>query len=132
VLGVCLRTLQFLGYHVLIRIVDRVSRLPRDGVQPKVKRRLWENLDLNAQVGAFVLELKQAKGPRPRVSRKTRAAQLFAYLLPYGYSGRKARREAETVACPQSVRSRPDGPPRPTSSRPVGSRLCGGPRAGGP
>ena len=78
--------LQFLGYHVLIRIVDRVSRLPRGGVQPEGERLLRENLALKAQVRALVLELKQAKGPRPRVSLRTRAAQVFAYLLTRGDS----------------------------------------------
>ncbi|RMG26464.1 MAG: hypothetical protein D6724_01775, partial [Armatimonadetes bacterium] len=79
-------TLQFLGYHVLIRIVDRVSRLPRSDVQPEVERLLRENLALKAQVRALVLELKRAKGPRPRVSMRTRAAQVFAYLLTRGDS----------------------------------------------
>lgn len=75
------RTLQFLVFHALIRGVDRVSRLPRSGVQPEVERLLRENLALKAQVRALVLELKSERGSRPKVSMRTRAAQVFAYLL---------------------------------------------------
>ena len=78
------RTIQFLVLHALICIVDRVSRLPRGGVQPEVERLLRENLALKAQVRALVLELKRERGPRPRVSMRTRAAQVFAYLLTRG------------------------------------------------
>ena len=78
------RTVQFLVYHVLISLVDRVSRLPRGGVQPEVARLLRENLALKAQVRALVLELKSQRGSRPTVSLRTRAAQVFAYLLTRG------------------------------------------------
>jgi len=79
-------TIQFLTYHALVRVVDHVSRLPRDGVQPEVQRLLRENLALKAQVRALVLELKSAQGARPKVSLRTRAAQVFAYLLTRGDS----------------------------------------------
>lgn len=77
-------TFQFLVFHALVRVVDRVSRLPRSGVQPEVERLLRENLALKAQVRALVLELKAERGARPKVSMRTRAAQVFAYLLTRG------------------------------------------------
>jgi transposase len=83
-LSLVFRTFEFLVYHLLISIVDRVSRLPRGGVQPEVGRLLRENLALKAQVRALVLELKREHGARPKVSLRTRAAQVFAYLLTRG------------------------------------------------
>jgi len=77
-------TIQFLVFHLLIRVVDRVSRLPRSGMQPEVERLLRENLALKAQVRTLVLELKSERGGRPKVSLRTRAAQVFAYLLTRG------------------------------------------------
>jgi len=83
-LSLIIKTTQFFVYHLLIVIVDRVSRLPRSGVQPEVERILRENLALEAQVRALVLELKSERGARPKVSLRTRAAQVFAYLLTRG------------------------------------------------
>ena len=83
-LSLIIKTTQFLVYHLLIVVVDRVSRLPRSGVQPEVERLLRENLALKAQVRALVLELKSERGARPKVSLRTRAAQVFAYLLTRG------------------------------------------------
>ncbi len=85
-LALAFRSVQFLVFHALVRIVDRVSRLPRSGVQPEVERLLRENLALKAQVRALVLELKRERGSRPKVSMRTRAAQVFAYLLTRGDS----------------------------------------------
>ncbi len=85
-LSLIIKTTQFLVYHLLIVVVDRVSRLPRSGVQPEVERILHENLALKAQVRALVLELKSERGARPKVSLRTRAAQVFAYLLTRGDS----------------------------------------------
>ncbi len=82
--GLAFSTFQFLVFHGLVRVVDRVSRLPRGGVQPEVERLLRENLALKAQVRALVLELKRERGSRPKVSLRTRAAQVFAYLLTRG------------------------------------------------
>jgi len=79
-------TFQLVVFHTLVLVVDRVSRLPRSGVQPEVERILRENLALKAQVRALVLELKSERGSRPRVSLRTRAAQVFAYLLTRGDS----------------------------------------------
>ncbi|OGQ95961.1 MAG: hypothetical protein A2284_11510 [Deltaproteobacteria bacterium RIFOXYA12_FULL_61_11] len=83
-ISLAFRSLQFFVYHLLIVVVDRVSRLPRSGVQPEVERILRENLALKAQVRALVLELKSERGARPKVSLRTRAAQVFAYLLTRG------------------------------------------------
>ena len=80
------RTTQFIAYHLLISTVDRISRLPRNSNPPEVMRLLRENIALKAQVRALVLELKAEKGSRPRVSMRTRAAQVFAYLLTRGDS----------------------------------------------
>ena len=77
-------TIQFLVFHALVRLVECVSRLPRSGVQPEVERLLRENLALKAQVRTLVLELKSERGARPKVSMRTRAAQVFAYLLTRG------------------------------------------------
>ena len=85
-LSLIIKTTQFLVYHLLIVVVDRVSRLPRSGVQPEVERLLRENLGLKAQVHALVLELKSERGARPKMSLRTRAAQVFAYLLTRGDS----------------------------------------------
>lgn len=85
-LALIAHTIQFLVYHLLISIVDRISRLPRSGVQPEVERILRENLALKAQVRALLLELKSERGSRPKVSLRTRAAQVFAYLLTRGDS----------------------------------------------
>ena len=78
------KTIQFTLYHLMIVVVDRITRLPRSGVQPEVERILRENLALKAQVRALVLELKSDRGTRPKVSLRTRAAQVFAYLLTRG------------------------------------------------
>jgi hypothetical protein len=47
-LSLIIKTTQFLVYHLLIVVVDRVSRPPRSGVQPEVERILRENLALKA------------------------------------------------------------------------------------
>ena len=78
------RIFQFFIYHLLISVIDRISRLPRGSNPPEVMRILRENIALKAQVRALVLELKADRGSRPRVSMRTRAAQVFAYLLTRG------------------------------------------------
>lgn len=47
-------------------------------------RLLRENIALKAQIRAMVLELKASRGKQPKVSMRTRAAQVFAYLLTRG------------------------------------------------
>lgn len=48
VLALALRTTEFLFYHLLISLVDRVNRLPRDGVMPEAMRLYRENIALKA------------------------------------------------------------------------------------
>jgi len=47
-LSLIIKTTPFLVYHLLIVVVDRISRLPRSGVQPDVECILRENLALKA------------------------------------------------------------------------------------
>jgi hypothetical protein len=81
VLSLAASTIEFLVFHFLILVVDRISRLPRSGVQPEVGRILRENLALKAQIRALVLELKEARGTKPKVSLRAQAAAVFAFLL---------------------------------------------------
>jgi transposase-like protein len=83
-LSLAFRTFEFLVFHLLILIVDRVSRLPRASTLPELMRLYRENLALKAQNGALLLELDAARGARARVSMRVRAAQVFAYLLTRG------------------------------------------------
>jgi len=83
-LTLAFRTFEFLVYHLLIVVVDRVSRLPRASTPPELMRLYRENLALKAQNGALLLELDAARGRRPRVPMRVRAAQVFAYLLTRG------------------------------------------------
>jgi hypothetical protein len=67
VLALAASTIEFLVFHLLILFVDRISELPRSGVQPEVGRILRENLALKAQIRVVVLELKEERGTKPRV-----------------------------------------------------------------
>jgi transposase InsO family protein len=78
------QTAQFIAFHAILRVVDRASALPRGSTPSEAERLLRENLALKAQVRALVLELKRQRGKRPQVSVRTRAAQVFAYLLTRG------------------------------------------------
>jgi len=65
-LSLFIKTTKFLAYPLLLVVEDRFCRLPRRSVQPEVERLLREELPLNAQVIALVLELKRARrGPWP-------------------------------------------------------------------
>ncbi len=79
--NVFLSTIELVLFHFLISIVDRVSRLPRHSTPPELMRLHRENIALKSQVRALVLELEAAKGNKPTVSVRTRAAQVLAYLL---------------------------------------------------
>ena len=68
-LSLIFKTIQFTLYHLLIVVVDRISRLPRSGVQPEVERILRENPALKAQVRTLVLELKSERGTQPEPRR---------------------------------------------------------------
>lgn len=64
--------------------MDRVSRLQRSDVQPEVERPLRETFAPKEQARALVLELVSQRGGGPKVSMRTRAARVFAYLLSRG------------------------------------------------
>ena len=83
-LSLAFRTFEFLVYHLLIVVVDHVSRLPRGSNPPEVMRLYRENLALKAQNGALRLELDAARGKRAKLPLRVRAAQVFAYLLTRG------------------------------------------------
>ncbi len=68
-LSLAFRTFEFLVYHLLIVVVDRVSRLPRGSNPPEIMRLYRENLALKAQNGALLLELNAARGKRPKMPR---------------------------------------------------------------
>ncbi len=80
-LNVLVSTLELLFFHILITIVDRVSRLPRHSTPPELMRLCREDIALKSQLRALVLELKAAESNKPTVSVRTRAAQVLAYLL---------------------------------------------------
>lgn len=86
-LALALRTVEFLFYHLLLSLVDRVSRLPRDSsTMPEVMRLYRENVGLKAQIEALerhILFLEGKKKPQ-RVGLGLRAAQVFAYFLTRG------------------------------------------------
>jgi putative transposase len=83
VLALAFRATEFLFYHLLISAVDRVSRLPRDGVMPEAMRLYRENIALKAQLDALrlCLRLQDKKKGKKRVPLGVRAAQVFAWLL---------------------------------------------------
>ncbi len=80
-LNVLFSTFELLFFHVLITIVDRMSRLPRHSTPPELLCLHRENIALKSQVRALVLELEAAKGKKATMSVRTRAAQVLACLL---------------------------------------------------
>lgn len=83
-LALALRTAEFLFFHLLLAIVDRVSRLPRDSQVPEAMRLYRENIALKAQLDALERRLFQLEGRPKQVPVRDRAAQVFAYLLTRG------------------------------------------------
>jgi transposase InsO family protein len=81
---VLVRTLEFAFYQLLICFVDRLSRLPRDSCPPDAMRLYRENLALKVQLDALVAEVTRVDGKKTRVSLRTRAAQVWAYLVTRG------------------------------------------------
>jgi transposase len=79
-----LRTLEFAFYHLLICLVDRLSRLPRDSCPPDAMRLYRENLALKVQLDALAAEVTRVRGKKARVSLRTRASQVWAYLVTRG------------------------------------------------
>ncbi|MGH7298033.1 MAG: transposase [Polyangiaceae bacterium] len=82
-LSLALRAAEFFFYQLLLSAVDRVSRLPRDGVMPEAMRLYRENIALKAQLDVLRHQLALAKAPR-RVRVGVRAAQVFAFFLNRG------------------------------------------------
>ena len=83
-LALVLRTTEFVFYHLLLSLVDRVSRLPRDTTVPEAMRLYRENIALKAQLDALERRLFLMEGKPKRVPLGLRAAQVFAYLLTRG------------------------------------------------
>jgi transposase len=79
-----LRTLELAFYHLLICVVDRLSRLPRTSVPPDAMRLYRENLALKVQLDALAAKTSRIKGKKARESLRTRAAQVWAYLATRG------------------------------------------------
>ena len=83
VVALILRSVEFLFYHLLLRAVDRVSRLPRGETMPEAMRLYRENIALKAQLdrlGAQLALYETTRGRKPTPLR-ARAAEVFAYLL---------------------------------------------------
>lgn len=81
VLALALRTTEFLFYHLLLTLVDRVSRLPREAPMPEAMRLYRENIALKAQVEVLAQHIARIE-KKPRHTVGARAAQVFAYFLP--------------------------------------------------
>jgi transposase len=79
-----LRTVEFLFYHLLICLVDRLSRLPRSSCPPDAMRLYRENLALKVQLEALAADIARLRGKSARASLRTRAAQVWAYLVTRG------------------------------------------------
>ncbi|HEX7507273.1 MAG TPA: hypothetical protein VF550_10915, partial [Polyangia bacterium] len=83
-LALLVRTAEFLFYHLLLLIVDRVSRLPRNTMMPEAMRLYRENIALKAELDALGARLSRLEKPAARIPIRTRAAQVFAYHLTRG------------------------------------------------
>ena len=81
VLSLAIRSAEFVFYHLLLSLVDRVSGLPRDMMGPEAMRPYRENIALKAQLEALERHLVRLEIKRKRVSLAIRAAQVFAHLL---------------------------------------------------
>ena len=82
-IALVLRTAEFFFYHLLISLVDRVTRLPRYTTEPDVMRLYRENIALKAQLDALERHVVMME-TRKRPALGLRAAQVFAYLLTCG------------------------------------------------
>ena len=78
------RTAEFLFYHLLLAIADRVSRLPRNTMMPEAMRLYRENIALKAQLDALGGHLLRLEKPAAPLPIQTQAAQVFAYFLTRG------------------------------------------------
>lgn len=84
VLSLAFRTIEFLFYHVLLAVVDRVARLPRTTMLPEAARLYRQNIALKAQLDALEDHLARIENKRRAKPLSVRAAQVFALLLTRG------------------------------------------------
>lgn len=84
VLSLAFRTVEFLFYHVLLSLVDRVARLPRTTMLPEAARLYRQNLALKAQLDSLEDHLARIENKRRAKPLSVRAAQVFALLLTRG------------------------------------------------
>jgi len=84
VLPLAARTVEFLFYHLLLSLVDVVSRLPRHSTLPEAMRLYRENIALKAQLDALERQIGRMKQRPKRAGVELRAAQVFAYFLTRG------------------------------------------------
>lgn len=84
VLSLAFRTFEFLFYHVLLSLVDRVARLPRTTMLPEAARLYRQNIALKAQLDALEDHLARIENKRRAKPLSVRAAQVFALLLTRG------------------------------------------------
>ena len=83
-LSLIARAIEFTTYSLVIKAVDKISKLPRNSQPSDLERLYRENLALKAQLETVKREIKIKIGKRPPMSVRTRAAQVFAYLLNRG------------------------------------------------
>jgi putative transposase len=83
-LSLIARAIEFTTYSLVIKAVDKISKLPRNSQPSDLERLYRENLALKAQLETVKREIKIKIGKRPPISVRTRAAQVFAYLLNRG------------------------------------------------
>jgi hypothetical protein len=106
-LALVLRTTEFVFYHVLLSLVDRASRLPRDTTVPEAMRLNRENFALKAQLDALERHLVLLQKGRRKGAARERC-------------GCERRRSSRT--CSHAGTS----PPSATSFRRRSSRFCAG------
>ncbi len=75
------RAIEFTTYSLVIKAVDKISKLPRNSQPSDLERLYRENIALKAQLERVKREIKIKIGKRPPMSVRTRAAQVFAYRL---------------------------------------------------
>jgi len=81
-LSLMARSLEFGFYHILLSVVDHVSRLPRNTTMPEAARLYRENIALKAQLDVLeILLARETPRRKRRASLRLRAAQVFAYFL---------------------------------------------------
>ena len=77
-LALLVRTAEFLFYHLLLSIVDRVSRLPRNTMMPEAMRLYRENIALKAQLDALGAHLSRMEKPAARLPAHSPNLNAFA------------------------------------------------------